>query len=870
MRTAICRLLLAAAALVVFTPLQAQVGGGAQADAVADPRNVVTDGQVRLTVLTPQLIRLEWAADGRFEDRPSLVFLDRRTPPVRFTRRVERGWLVLATDDLQLRYRRSSGRFAAANLSSNLKVAGRDVTWRPGAPDTANLGGTARTLDGASGPVPLEKGLVSRDGWALVDDSERPLFDASPWPWVVQRAPGGGERQDWYFFGYGHDYRRALADFTRVAGKIPMPPRFAFGAWWSRYWAYTDAELERLVGDFHRYDVPLDVLVVDMDWHNTFELRWEGQPKDQAGQSLGWTGYTWDRAYFPDPEAFLGWVHAQGLRTTMNLHPASGIQPHEVQYPAMARAMGIDPATKQYVPFRIEDKHFAEAYFANVIHPLERQGVDFWWLDWQQWGNTSIPNLNPTWWLNYVFFTDMERQGAHRPLIFHRWGGLGNHRYQIGFSGDMHSTWPALAFETYFTATAANVGFGYWSHDIGGHIPGEVAPELYARWIQFGIFSPILRTHTTKNADAERRIWAYPPEYADAMRDAFQLRYALIPYIDTASRRAYDSAVAIVHPLYYDWPDSAQAYAFPHEYYFGRDLVVSPVVVPMDGASALAAQQLWLPPGDWVEWSSGARLRGPQVLDRTFALDELPVYVRSGAILPEQPGMERSGERPVDPLVLDVFPGDSGGARVYEDAGDSEGYQGSAYTFTPVSQRRTGDAIALTIAPVEGSFPGMLQGRGYEVHLRGTWPPARVTWQGAEVPYRADGSAPGWRYDGDRLTTIVSLPRADVATRKELVVTEPTGADDALLDGVPGRLLRLQGAMRTLEALWPADWPSDALVTLAQTGRRLTLHPDSAAVELTRFRDQLPEVLRALPRMKGDTVVIHRAMRHLEAGSGQN
>ena len=150
-----------------------------------------------------------------------------------------------------------------------------------------------------------------------------------------------------------------------------------------------------------------------------------------------------------------------------------------------------------------------------------------------------------------------------------------------------------------------------------------------------------------------------------------------------------------------------------------------------------------------------------------------------------------------------MFPGDSGSARIYEDAGDSQGYQDDAYSFTPVLERRTGATIALTIAPVEGSFPGMLRERGYEVRLRGTWPPARVTWNGVEVPYRADGSAPGWRYDGDRLTTIVSLPRADVSTRKELVISQPAGADDAVLDSRPGRLLRVQRGLISLGTLLP-------------------------------------------------------------------
>ena len=138
----------------------------------------------------------------------------------------------------------------------------------------------------------------------------------------------------------------------------------------------------------------------------------------------------------------------------------------------------------------------------------------------------------PTFWLGYVFFTDQAREGK-RPLMLNRWGGLGEHRYQIGFSGDTISVWSSLAFQPWFTATAANVGYAYWSHDIGGHMPGAVDPELYTRWVQFGVFAPVLRTHTTKNPEAERRIWAYPEPYSGIMRSDFDLRYSLVPYIYT-------------------------------------------------------------------------------------------------------------------------------------------------------------------------------------------------------------------------------------------------------------------------------------------------------------------------------------------------
>jgi Glycosyl hydrolases family 31 TIM-barrel domain/Glycosyl hydrolase family 31 C-terminal domain/Domain of unknown function (DUF5110) len=859
----------------------------AAADPVADPAATVVEGHARFTLLTPRLIRMEWSADGHFEDRASLVFIQRRLPVPHQTARRAGGWLTIRTDDLTLRYRQGSGRFSAQNLEVRLRVDGRDVVWHPGEADSANLKGTTRTLDGAKGPVPLEPGLLSRAGWTVVDDSQRPLFDHAAWPWVVARA--SGERQDLYFFGYGHDYKGALADFITVAGRMPMPPRFAFGDWWSRYWAYTDQEFMDLVRQFNTFDVPLDVLVIDMDWHKTFELRWENAPKDQAGQTKGWTGYSWNPAYFPDPEAFLAWTAQQGLRTPLNLHPAGGIEPWETHYPEMARDMGLDPATERYVPFRPTNRQFVDNYFKDIIAPLEHQGVDFWWLDWQQWDTTAVAGLNPTWWINYVFFTHMKQEGKARPLIFHRWGGLGNHRYEIGFSGDAYSTWNALAFEPYFTATAANVGFGYWSHDIGGHLNGEVSPELYTRWIQFGIFSPILRTHTTKNPNAERRIWAYPTEYFRVMRQDYMLRYAMIPYIYTAARHAYDTGVALVHPLYYDWPEDSAAYDLPDEYAFGPDMIVRPVTAPMSPDTLLATQHLWLPPGDWYEWFTGARLKGPAVVTRTFALNDVPVYVRAGAIVPMATTALRSDAQPKDLLALAVFPGDSGSTRVYQDAGKDLGYQTGAFAWTPVRQRRDADGtLQLTIGPTTGDFPGLPARRGYVIRLIGRWPPRRVLWNDREIPYAGDApgdstapgrltiaaaaggpdpesvpAAPGWTYDGNRLSVVIHVPPADIRTTATLDVQLPADQNDSLLNGVPATLSRLERAMHILEGLWSVSWPPDSLVALQQTGHRITLHPDRAAAELEHLRGGLPAVLDKIRTLHGDSTLIRKALAQL-------
>jgi alpha-glucosidase (family GH31 glycosyl hydrolase) len=593
-----------------------------------------------------------------------------------------------------------------------------------------------------------------------------------------------------------------------------------------------------LVNGFQSHNVPLDVLVIGMDWHPTSGVKWWENKSDQSGHPLGWTGYTWSPLYFPDPTRFLSWVHQQGLKATLNMHPASGVQPFEQKYPEMARAMGIDPATNQYVKFDIADKKFATNYMNILHHPLEKQGVDFFWLDWQQEPDTSIAGLNNTWWLNYVHFTDMEREGK-RPLLFHRWGGLGNHRYQIGFSGDTISVWESLAFQPYFTATAANVGYGFWSHDIGGHMPGKVSPELYTRWIQFGVFSPILRTHTTKNPESERRIWAYPEPYADIMRTAYATRYAFLPYIYTAARQAYDIGISMLRPMYYDYAESPEAYDFKDQYMFGDSLLVAPITAPISADSDLATKPIWLPPGEWIEVYTGARLKGPTKLERRFALDEIPLYAKAGVLIPEQPAMMHTGEKPVDPLILEVFPGANGSTRIYDDAGNALGYKKNESTWTEVHQTRTGNSVKIDIMPVIGSYPGMPTQRAYEVHLAEAWPPQSLT---------VNGRPAKWTYNGDYTIVTIRTERFPVTQKVEIVIdTSPELVrQEALLSGLRGLIARLRHAMALSERTWPNGWAPDAILDALQTGNRISLNPQSALQQVQNLHAASPEITRQL------------------------
>ena len=797
------------------------------------------DAHVRFTVIADGAVRMEYAPDGAFVDAKSFVAVEREYPAADY--RVKRGaWIEVATPKMVLRYKKDSGPFTAANLSiRSPKGAAVPFAWKPGQQQTGNLKGTYRTLDGYDGDtyvydeqrpkMPIEDGLLATDGWTFIDDSRNFLFDGDPeWEWVEKRPDNGS--QDWYFLAYGHDYKAALKDFTRFAGKMPLPPRYAFGYWWSRYWTYSDRELRTLVKNFRAYDIPLDVLVIDMDWHYT------------DGDRGGWTGWSWNRTLFPDPAKFLGWLDTEGIRSTFNLHPADGVKCGEDRYADMARDMGIDPASKQTVPWVSSDKKFIRSMFRNVLSPMERDGVDFWWLDWQQHPtDPKVEGLSNTWWLNYVFFSQMEKNRDVRPMLYHRWGGLGNHRYQIGFSGDASITWASLDFQPYFNSTASNVLYGYWSHDIGGHhMADRIDPELYIRWMQFGALSPVMRTHSAKGAGLKKEVWNFAPEYADILRRTIRQRYTLAPYVYAMARRAYDEGLSLCRPMYYEWPEAEEAYAFRNQYLFGDDILVAPITAP--GKDGYATLKVWLPEGDWYEWQTGTMLAGGRVVERTFALDEYPVYVKAGAMLPTYDDTVKNLNANDEKVVLTVFPGGSGEFRMYEDNGDDKHYA-REFAVTPLKSVREDGVLTVTVGARSGEYRNMPAARRFAVKVLASAAPAEVT---------VNGSPAEWSYDGGEFALVVEIPETDCAAEKVVRIEYGAAVD---FDGLPAAARRIARAMEefkyhTARKPWEQSWRytyTDEFGPMGSLAEAVEYAPERIPQLVGDFRKaygDLPAVLR--------------------------
>lgn len=428
----------------------------------------------------------------------------------------------------------------------------------------------------------------------------------------------------------------------------------------------------------------------------------------------------------------------------------------EDPYLAIAGELGLDPEKGDAVEFDITDPKFLQAYFKYLHHPLEEEGVDFWWIDWQQGGVTRVPGLDPLWMLNHYHYLDSGRRGG-RPLTFSRYAGLGSHRYPVGFSGDTIVTWESLAFQPYFTASAANAGYGWWSHDIGGHMQGYLDDELVMRWVQFGVFSPVLRLHSSASPFNSKEPWRFNPVAEAAMKEALRLRHRLIPYLYTMNRYASVDGLPLVRPLYYHHPEQPEAYGVANQYYFGTELMACPITSPVDRRTGMAEFTAWLPEGRWYDLFSGRGYDGSRSLTLYRNLETIPVLAKAGAIVPlaDLSGYTSSTANPRE-LEVKVFAGADGRFHLWEDTGEAAGDREESWCVTKMSLS-WGDCASFTIHPASGNLAALPPLRSWKLCFTGVADTqVKVLAGGAET-------AADTAYDHSTHTLTVTIPQTAVS-----------------------------------------------------------------------------------------------------------
>lgn len=811
---------------------------------------VLCNAHSRFTVLSPRVIRAEYSPSSVFEDRATLTILRRNLPTPRFeVANGSDGWcnVTVMHDDGSVGIVSSMRREAVDHHSygfaaHQLQMHGAGWTWHFGEKPKGNLLGTLQGIGGLDPNYPspdlraccsgckdaragncgplydLQEGLLSTDGWSLVDDSNSTALDTEPhsvledvlrtsWPSQRPRLLGNS---DIYLFGCGRAYRECLADFTALSGPIALPPLPALGIWWSRHWGDTSGNREmveavgvmseaniqaQVLDGYASRNLPLHVLVLDMEWHEQLAAP---QCSDFVGIKA-WGGYTWNRSLFAEPDAFVTSLHASrgplGVQLALNYHSDYGVDACQTAYTKMAKVVGIDPATreklpdlltrdrsKRLAPGQYANRTFVDAFFKHVLLPTL---ADYAWLD--------QPDAST--WVNDLFVRYLEQQDGRgvagpkrrrRGINFSRYGGLGNHRTPVGFSGDTQRQWETLQYEVYMTPRASNVAFGWWSHDIGGFSGGFVddiwhteEPELFLRWLQFATFAPIFRTHCRY---CDQRIWTWARYDAathldgvgwfSLMRETMLLRNALVPYIYThAATRTHAAGESLLTPMYYDTAAEAHPDAYSHlaqqQYWFGSALLVAPITEKCAVASdrgCKVERAVWLPPikmdeCSWVAWGSWEVLgRGPVVVHRNSSLADMPVFARSGAVLPMR-DMASAYLPAADPLLWLIVPGSAIGAGLlYEDDGVTVDHRyGSSATTSFTHQWQgslapgaPGSSWHATISATNGSYEGMPTAREHRAALKGVRRlPQTASCDGVAITSTKVGVAPGFWMEAD-------------------------------------------------------------------------------------------------------------------------
>lgn len=723
--------------------------------------NPVVIGNSRFTFITDRLVRLEYALDGKFLD-DSTLFAVNRIPECTDVKveKKEGNRYTLTTPAMRVEYYNDGFPFGQTNLFVYFRNGAdkEEKRWYIASEQSRNLAGALTTLDAVNGSVERQEGLLSRDGWYVINDSGKEIIKNG---WVMPRDRS--HVQDLYLFVYGTDYKAALKSLRTISGPAPMTRKYVHGSWYCRWWNYTADDYRQLGREYREHDFPLDILVFDMGWHTQDARVGTGH----AG-TRGWTGYSWNRQLIPDPGRLISELKHDGIQVVLNEHPHDGLRPHEDCYAAFAGALGIDTATAGVPLFDAGDRRYMEAFMKYAHQESDSMGVAFWWLDWQQ--DYLYPLVRGTHmkhlpWLNEIYYNYSEKNGL-RGAGFSRWAGWGDHRHPIQFSGDAVGSWETLRFEVDLTTTSGNAGCFFWAHDLGGFYDGRDA-ELYTRWTQFGLLNSSLRIHSVYDEKLDRRPWLWGAEAEQAMKRIYHLRSCLMPYIYSSVRQCYTDMLPLNRGMYLEYPETEEAYRHPGQFLFGDLLLGAPVTSAGQGEKKMARQQVWLPEGDdWYHFFSGRKYEGGHVIDTESPLDEFPLFVKGGYPLPMQPYTDRMCSTPLTELVVRCYPGREGMARsytLYEDDGLTTAYRDGCFATTELSYRKNGREVQLAIGAAAGNYTGQPLRRAYRIELPGVAQKAQV---------KADGKRAKAIFDATLGGLVITVKTRDIRKPVQITVLE--------------------------------------------------------------------------------------------------
>lgn len=714
--------------------------------AKSKPEAIFKGEKYRITVLSDVLIRFEYSKDGKFNDYPTILAIDRDFDLPKLEVKQDRKYLQINSEYFQIEYTKEMPFESKALMpDANLKVTltGTETRWYYKHPEARNFKGSAVSLDNTKGKTELRKGLYSLDGFATIDDSNTLVFTEDG---MIGKRPN--ESIDVYLFAYKKDFGKALQSYFKLTGSPALPPRYAFGIWWNKNEKYQVKDIENLIKKFAKNGVPFSTLVLGESWH---------KPNYDNSKKLLTSGYTFDDQIFLNPTEFINELKEKDIFLGVNINPVDGIPASDPVYLRVKDKLNFQGNAS--IPFNVYDKNFLKAYLDEIIDPLDSLGVDMFWIDYQ-----TKSDLNTLFLLNYATFNEYKSIKKRRGLILSRNPLIAPHRYPVCYSGNTYIDWKVLKLLPHYNSSSANAGISYWSHDIGGFKGGTEDAELYTRYIQLGTYSPIFRLASEAGRYYKREPWKWDFKTARIAKDYMRIRHRLIPYIYSEAYAYSKLGIPLVKPLYYDYPPIIDEPLYRDEYYFGSEFLVSPITLQKDKVMNRVIHRMYVPEGDWFDFKTGKKFPGNRRYISFYKDEDYPVLVKSGAIVPMAILDEQrlNDVTPPKRMEIQVFPGESNVYNLYEDDGTTSLYEEGNYIITRIEFTNKDGSYSLKLKPVEGKSGIIPSRRDYKIRFRNTNEASEV---GVRSANAAVHNIRTYESDTDFIIEI-----SDVSTSAELVI----------------------------------------------------------------------------------------------------
>src|SRR5713101_1943329 len=605
-------------------------------------------------------------------------------------------------------------------------------------------------------------GLRKGTAWGVFfDNTYRSSFDfGKESPDYFSFGAEGGELN--YYFFAGPNPKKVVEEYTMLVGRSPLPPLWSLGYQQSRYSYYPEARVREIAATLREKKIPADVIYLDIDY--------------QQGNAP----FTINREYFPHFEQMVADLRAQGFRliTITDLHikkdPGHGYTPYDsgikndvfVKNPDGSDFVGIVwPGESVFPDFTLTK---ARDWWGSLYKDFVGMGVAGFWNDMNEpalferadktmpldtrhrlddgtsLDHRAIHNVYGMENVRATYDGLRKLQADERPFVLTRAAYSGAQRYAATWTGDSSSTWNHLSMSTPMLLSLGLCGYALAGDDIGG-FAGSPPADLLTRWFEVGAFNPIYRDHTGKGT-ADQEPWVHGPQQEAIRRRYVELRYQLLPYIYTGIEESTHTGLPFMRPVFLDYPQAEGFYGNNRDFLFGSDLFVAPMVTEM-----VDAEEVQLPPGEWYDYWTSRKFASKDKITLHPALDEMPLYVRAGAVLPMQPVTQSTSKKPTGPLQLRVYAGDDCRGSLYEDDGHTFAYQRGEFLHVNYSCKVSPGSIAVTGTTTNSSF-------------RPWWSSASVTVYGVNVEPReiriGDHVIHEWHYDAGTHSVTLSVPEA--------------------------------------------------------------------------------------------------------------